>query len=173
MKKVYILSALVLSVLFASCNAGANAKTDANEEGGASATELVEAAAAGGAYAVISAPIHLTTADFNKLVVDFEASNDWNYLGDKPAIIDFWADWCPPCRIIAPILDELAEEYAGQIYVYKVDVDSEKQIASVFNIQSIPTLLFIPSKGDPRAEVGAIPKEQFKDRIDNFLLASE
>ena len=92
-------------------------------------------------------------------------------LRGKPVFLNFWATWCPPCKVIAPILDDLAKEYKGQIYIYKVDVDKEPQLASAFGIQSIPTLLFVPMTGDPRAEVGAITKETFKDRIDNFMLA--
>ena len=118
--------------------------------------------------------IKLTRADFLTKVANYEANPEkWEYLGDKPCIIDFWATWCPPCKVIAPILDDLAKEYDGQIYVYKVDVDQQKELAQAFGIQSIPTLLFVPMDGEPKAEIGAIPKETFKDRIDNFLLTKK
>jgi len=94
----------------------------------------------------------------------------WVYLGDKPAIIDFYADWCKPCKLIAPIMDELAEEYKGQIIIYKVDTQVERELASVFGIRSIPAVLFIPMKGQPQMSTGALPKETFKDVIDDFLL---
>ena len=97
-------------------------------------------------------------------------SLEWKYLGDKPAIIDFYADWCLPCRKIAPILDELAEEYGGKIYVYKIDTEAEKELAAVFGIRSIPFLLFIPKEGDPQAVRGSITKADFKKVIDEFLL---
>lgn len=114
--------------------------------------------------------IHLTKADFQKKVFDFEANgNELKYLGDKPAIIDFYADWCPPCKTIAPILEELAEEYKGKIYVYKVNVDDESAISAAFNIQSIPTLMFIPLKGKPQISVGAMPKKEFVKNIENVL----
>lgn len=114
--------------------------------------------------------IHLTTADFQKKVFDLEAGgNELKYLGDKPAIIDFYADWCPPCKTIAPILEELAEEYKGRIYVYKVNVDKENALSAAFNIQSIPTLIFIPMKGKPQVSTGAMPKKEFVKNIENVL----
>jgi thioredoxin len=105
-------------------------------------------------------------------VYNYEVNPDeWVYEGDLPAIVDFYADWCAPCRIIAPILDELAEEYKGKIRIYKVDTDREKDLARAFNIRSIPTLLFIPAEGRPQISQGALPKETLKQVIDNFLLA--
>ena len=173
MKKVLYLAVVALSVVMISCNGAKKSET----QKAAPATEVVsETATTNGNVAPASAdaPIHLTTAEFKKLVVNYDANpSEWKYLGDKPCIVDFWATWCPPCKVIAPVLDDLAKEYKGQIYIYKVDVDKEPQLASAFGIQSIPTLLFVPMTGDPRAEVGAIPKETFKDRIDNFMLAQK
>ncbi len=117
--------------------------------------------------------IHMNKEMFIKQVMDFEMNKEqWVYLGDKPAIIDFYADWCKPCKLIAPIMDELAEEYKGQIYIYKVDTQVERELASVFGIRSIPAVLFIPMKGQPQMSTGALPKETFKSVIDDFLLKS-
>jgi len=91
--------------------------------------------------------------------------------GDLPVIVDFYADWCAPCRIVAPILDELAKEYEGKIRIYKIDTDKEKDLSRAFNIRSIPTMLFIPSEGRPQMSQGALPKETLKQVIDNFMLA--
>lgn len=115
--------------------------------------------------------IHLTRADFLNKVANFEKSPDkWVYLGDKPAIIDFYADWCGPCKMIAPILDELAEEYDGQIYIYKVDTEAEQQLAAEFGIRSIPSLLFVPMDEAPQMAQGALPKDAFKQAIEEVLL---
>lgn len=115
--------------------------------------------------------IALNKIEFLKRVVNYEENPDeWKYLGDKPAIVDFYADWCPPCKIVSPILEELAEKYEGEIYIYKVDVDREQELASVFKIQSIPTLLFIPMEGDPQETKGAIPMEAFEKGIREILL---
>lgn len=177
MKKILFLAVVAMSAVMISCSA--NKKTE-TEETTTPAVEVKEevktndtvAAATNGI--VGSEPIHLTTAEFKKLVANYDANpSEWKYLGDKPAIVDFWATWCPPCKVIAPILDDLAKEYQGQIYIYKVDVDKEPELASAFGIQSIPTLLFVPMKGDPKAEIGAIPRETFKDKIDNFMLAKK
>lgn len=174
MKKLTILFAAFLSIAVISCNSATKAdnKETVNEN---STTNDAQAVSQGAdSTSVVAEPIHLTTAEFKKLVMNYDANpSKWVYQGDKPAIIDFWATWCPPCKVIAPILDDLAKEYAGQIYIYKVDVDKEPQLAQAFGIQSIPTLLFVPMSGDPTAEVGAIPKETFKDRIDNFMLAKK
>ncbi len=115
--------------------------------------------------------IHLSKADFLKKVADYEKNPEkWVYLGKQPAIVDFYADWCGPCRQIAPILEELAGAYKGKIVVYKINVDHEKDLAAAFGISSIPTLLFIPMDGTPKVVMGAQPKETLKATIDNFLL---
>lgn len=118
-----------------------------------------------------NAPIHINKADFLKKIYNYEESpSEWKYLGDKPAIIDFYADWCPPCKAVAPILADLANEYAGKINVYKIDVDKETDLARQFSIQGIPALLFIPMKGKPQMSQGALPKDQLKEMIDKVLL---
>ncbi len=107
---------------------------------------------------------------FLKDVFDYEKSKEWKYKGDKPAIIDLYADWCGPCRQTAPIMKELAKEYAGKIVIYKVNVDKQKELAALFNATSIPLFVFIPMKGDPQLFRGAADKATYKKAIDEFLL---
>jgi len=115
--------------------------------------------------------IELTKADFLKKIVDYEKNpEEWIYLGDKPAIIDFYASWCGPCKMVAPVLEELAAEYDGQIYVYKVNTEQEQELAALFNIRSIPSFLFIPMNDKPQMAMGAMPKSSFKGVIDGVLL---
>ena len=115
--------------------------------------------------------IELTKADFLKKIVDYEKNpEEWIYLGDKPAIIDFYASWCGPCKMVAPVLEELAAEYDGQIYVYKVNTEQEQELAALFNIRSIPSILFIPMNDKPQMAMGAMPKSSFKEAIDGVLL---
>ncbi|MEA4919187.1 thioredoxin [Proteiniphilum sp.] len=119
-------------------------------------------------------PIELTKADFLEKVFDYEKNpGKWVYNGDKPAIIDFYADWCGPCRIVSPILADLAEEYGDEIYIYKINVDKEGELAAMFGARSIPMFLFIPMDGDPQMGVGALPKKSFKEVIDTFLLKKD
>ena len=115
--------------------------------------------------------IHLTKSEFLTKVVDYEKNpNEWKYLGDKPAIIDFYASWCGPCKMLAPVLEELAAEYGDSIYIYKIDTEQEQELAAAFNIRSIPTLLFVPMSGAPQLAQGALPKATLKDAIDKVLL---
>ena len=116
-------------------------------------------------------PIELTKAAFLEKVFNYENNPEvWKYTGDKPAIVDFYATWCGPCRVTSPILKELAAEYGGEIYIYKVDVDKEPELARMFGVQSIPTFLFIPMDEQPQMGMGALPKKSFKEVIDTFLL---
>lgn len=164
-KYIYFTAIVSLFVGMISCNGN---KSKSEKAQNSTPSETAKSATSNDAV-----PIHLTKAEFLQKVVNYEANpNEWKYLGDKPAIVDFWATWCPPCRAIAPVLEGLAKEYAGKIYIYKVDVDKEQELASAFGIQSIPTLLFIPMNGDPKMEVGALSKDAFKDKIDNFMLSN-
>jgi len=125
---------------------------------------------------VAEAPVHITKADFLEKIMDFEKnSTEWIYKGNIPCLIDFYADWCAPCRQTAPILDELAREYSGKVIIYKVDVQKEKELASVFGIQSIPAFLFCPMNGNPSMSAGIAgskdeTKKMFIQQIENFLL---
>ena len=113
---------------------------------------------------------HLTTEDFKKKVFDYDANKEWNYAGDLPAVIDFWAPWCGPCRMVGPILDELAKEYEGKVHIYKVNVDDEQELAGLFGVRSIPSMLFVPTEGRPKMSVGALPKDALKQAIEEELL---
>ena len=113
---------------------------------------------------------HLTSAEFKELVFNYEVDKEWKYRGTLPAIIDFYADWCGPCKTVAPILKELAEENSGKIVVYKVNTEEERELASVFGISSIPTILFVPMEGQPQGALGAMPKQQFEKIISEVLI---
>ena len=113
--------------------------------------------------------IMLTTEMFKKKIFDYTTSTDWNYLGDKPAIVDFYADWCRPCKMIEPYLDDLAKKYAGKIYVYRVNVDENQEVAQVFGIRSIPSVLFIPMEGKPQMAVGANTKDFYENAVHEVL----
>lgn len=112
---------------------------------------------------------HLTEEAFKNKIFNWEENQQWKFEGELPTIIDFYADWCAPCKMVAPILEELQKEYAGKINIYKVDTEAETHLASVFGIQSIPSLLFIPKDGQPQMAKGALPKESFKQIIKDVL----
>lgn len=116
------------------------------------------------------ATIQLTTQDFKDQIFDYDNEQEWKPKGTLPVIIDFYADWCGPCKMVAPVLEELSNEYAGDLLIYKVDTEKELELSSVFGIQSIPTFLFIPVNGDPMMQPGALPKKVFKEIIDEKLL---
>ncbi len=116
------------------------------------------------------ATIQLTTQDFKEKVFDYDTVKDWKYQGSLPAVIDFYADWCGPCKMVAPVLEELSREYEGRIVIYKVNTDVEVELSSVFGIQSIPTILFIDAAGEPMMQPGAFPKHVFKKIIEENLL---
>ena len=154
MKKLFFLN-LMLVVLFTAC-------TEKKQENKTTENQI---SAQGGQ------PIHLTKAEFLSKVANFQTNtNEWKYLGDKPCIIDFYASWCGPCKMVAPILDDLAKEYNGQIYIYKIDVDAEPEIAAAYGIQSIPTIFFSPMTGNPQVSQGAMQKEDFQKIIVGLLL---
>jgi len=118
--------------------------------------------------------IHLTKAEFLKRVSNYEANpTEWKYLGDKPCIIDFYAAWCGPCKTVAPILEDLAKEYEGQIYIYKIDTEAEQELAAAFGIRSIPTILFCPMGEAPQMAQGALPKDAFRKAITEVLLKKQ
>ena len=112
---------------------------------------------------------HLTAETFKQKVFNYETNKEWKFEGQLPCIIDFYADWCGPCRMVAPILEELAEEYAGKLNVYKVNTEEQQELAGLFGIQSIPSLLFVPKDGQPQMAMGALPKETFKKAFKEVL----
>jgi len=115
---------------------------------------------------------HLTKETFLDKVFNYEKNKEWKFEGDLPCMIDFYADWCQPCKMVAPILEELSEEYKGKINIYKIDTEAERELAGAFGIRSIPSLLFCPKDGQPQMAQGALPKETFKQVIDDVLLGN-
>lgn len=112
---------------------------------------------------------HLTKETFLNKVFDYENNSEWKFKGDKPCVIDFYADWCAPCKMIAPILEELSKEYEGKIDIFKIDTEKEQELSAVFGIRSIPSVLFIPLENQPQMAMGALPKESFIDAFKDVL----
>jgi thioredoxin len=115
---------------------------------------------------------HLTKETFMEKVFDFEKNKEWKFAGELPCIVDFYADWCGPCKMVAPVLDELSNEYKGKINIYKVDTEDQQELAAIFGIRSIPSLLFCPVKGKPQMAMGAMPREGFVEAINTVLLSN-
>ncbi len=112
---------------------------------------------------------HLTKETFVEKIFDYENDKEWNFKGELPVIIDFYADWCQPCKMVAPVLEKLSKEYDGKINVFKIDTEDQRELAGVFQITSIPSILFIPKEDKPQMALGALPKESFEDAIKNVL----
>jgi len=112
---------------------------------------------------------HLTKETFQKKVFNYEASKDWKFEGENPCIIDFYADWCGPCKMVAPVLEELAKEYEGKVDIYKIDTEDQQELAAAFGIRSIPSILFCPKDDKPQMSMGALPKESFVTAIKDVL----
>jgi thioredoxin 1 len=153
MKKATILLSVGLVLLLSNCNAGSPVRASENSASSESGDVKV-----------------MTNEMFKQKVFNYTVNKDWKYEGNLPAIIDFYATWCGPCRMLSPKVEEIAKEYAGKIVVYKVDTDAEPILAQNLGIQSLPTLLFIPLKGQPRATMGAVPKETLVKAINEVLL---
>jgi thioredoxin 1 len=112
---------------------------------------------------------HLTVESFKEKVFDYTVEKEWKYKGELPGIIDFYADWCGPCKMVAPIIEQLSEEYEGKLNVWKIDTEAQQELAGAFGIQSIPSLLFIPVEGQPQMAQGALPKATFEKIIKEEL----
>jgi len=112
---------------------------------------------------------HLTKETFKTKVFNFEENKEWKFEGDLPCLIDFYADWCQPCKIVTPILEELSDEYKGKINIYKVDTEDQQELAGIFGIRSIPSLLFVPMEEQPQMAMGALPKDTFEKAIKDVL----
>jgi len=116
------------------------------------------------------ATIQLDKQGFKDKIFNYETEQEWKFRGDKAAVIDFYADWCGPCKAVAPVLEELSKQYENEVVIYKVDTDKEAELSSLFGIQSIPTLLFIPVNGNPMVQKGALPKNVLQQVIEERLL---
>jgi thioredoxin len=116
---------------------------------------------------------HLTKDSFKEKVFNFEVNTEWKYEGKTPCMIDFYADWCGPCKMVSPILEELQNEYGNKLIVYKVNTENERELSAIFGIQSIPSLLFVPMEGQPQMAMGALPKETFERAIEEVLLVTK
>ena len=112
---------------------------------------------------------HLTTSEFKELIFDYENEKEWKFKGSKQTILDFYAEWCGPCKTIAPILEELSNEYDGQVDIYKINTEDEVELTTIFSIRSIPSILFIPVDDSPQMATGAMPKETFKTAIQEIF----
>ena len=156
MKKFVILLIVLLPLAFIGCKAENSDRTGTRD--------TTKAATSDGKV------VYLTNDSFKKLIFNYETNKEWKYEGNKPAIIDFYADWCAPCRQLSPIIDELAREYSGKVDIFKVDTEKERILAQNLGISSLPTLLFIPAEGIPQAAMGALPKESLIQVINEVLL---
>lgn len=150
MKKTIISLSIVFTLLLSNCNAGNPVKTINNPN-------------------TPGAVIELTNEVFKQKIFNYEKNKEWKYEGTVPVIIDFYASWCGPCRMLSPRVEEIAKQYAGKIVVYKVDTDAEQLLSQSMGISSLPTLLFIPVKGQPQASMGLVPKETLVKAINEIL----
>ncbi len=112
---------------------------------------------------------HLTVDTFKEKVFNFDENKEWKFEGEKPCLIDFYADWCGPCKMVAPVLEELSEEYDGKLDIYKVNTEEQKELSAIFGIQSIPSLLFVPKDGQPQMAMGALPKDTLEKAFKDVL----
>ncbi len=158
MKSIFIIGMIIKTFFFTSISLGH------------SAVEGYPSKSPGNAEATV---IYLTEATFKQMIFDYEKNKEWKYEGSKPAIIDFYADWCAPCRQLSPLVEEIAREYSGKIVVYKVDTEKERKLAQEIGISALPTLLFIPMKGKPQVSMGALPKATLEKTINDILLVKK
>jgi thioredoxin 1 len=154
MKKITVSAFILFILVFSSCNSVGGNGTETTS------TDVKEGVV-----------VQMNTEMFKKLVYNYQKNpKDWVFEGDKPVIIDFYADWCRPCKMVAPIMDELAKEYKGKVTFYKINTDQEKELSQLFNIRSIPALLYIPKSGQPQMTVGLSSKETYVQQIESLLL---
>lgn len=157
MKKISVLVFALFIMSFISCNGVGATKTE-------NATSEIK----------VGVVNQMNTEMFKKLVYNYQKNpNDWVFEGKQPCIIDFYADWCRPCKMVAPIMEELATQYRGKVTFYKINIDQERELSQTFNIQSIPALLYIPADGQPRISVGLSSKEGYIQQIQSLLIKTQ
>lgn len=155
--KVKVLAAIIITLLVG-CNSAEQNRSKKSGDGNAALDENPNV-------------VYLTDQSFKELVFDYEThGREWKYEGTKPAIIDFYADWCAPCRELSPLLEEVVEEYDGRVVLYKIDTEKEKELTKTMGVSALPTLLYIPMEGKPQVRMGMAPKESLKQAIDEILL---
>jgi thioredoxin len=165
MNKILIIASVFVLLSASACNSKGGNKEEDPAAVSSGKTETSMSIAGEGTV------VHLTAEQFRDKVWDYKANpGQWVYKGDLPCLIDFYADWCRPCKMVAPIMDELAAEYKGKIRIYKIDTEAERELAGVFNIRTIPAVLFVPKNGQPQMSVGALPKPTFIQAINDVLL---
>lgn len=162
MKQITITTILASTLLLFNCSAGGTQKNDN--------TKAVTPAKEASTSTKKTAVVHITAEEFKKNVFDYSKNKEWKYEGDKPCILDFYATWCGPCKMVAPILDELSVEYADKLIVYKIDTDQEQELAQAMGIRALPTIVFIPVNGKPQGSQGAMAKADFVKAINEILL---
>jgi thioredoxin len=178
MKKI-VVSIIAVALLTLSCTNGSASSLDSPDQELSAAVTTVAETSGEDQTKGSGKPVYLTKQDFLEKVMNYEKNqSEWVYEGDLPALIDFYADWCGPCRKAAPILEELAKEYEGKIHIYKIDTEKETELAAVFGVQSIPAFLFVPKTGRPTmsngiAQTDEETKAMFKQMIDEILLKKE
>ena len=162
MKKFRYIILLALTTGFFACNNS----SDSTEKGAAGVSDFEDQSVPGDIK-----PMHLTAETFREKVWDYQANpEEWVYEGELPCVVDFYADWCKPCKKVAPIMDDLADYYEGRVLIYKVDTDDQRELATVFQVRSIPSILFAPGEGKPAMQAGAMSKEDYINIIDEFVL---
>uniref|UniRef100_UPI003217EEF7 thioredoxin n=1 Tax=uncultured Draconibacterium sp. TaxID=1573823 RepID=UPI003217EEF7 len=167
MNKLLILAVSI--VLFGACSSTSGKKKENQEVKNSTQVETSKTA---NVVDSDSKVIHLTTETFKQNVFNYEVNKEWKYEGSVPCIVDFYADWCGPCKRVAPILDDLSKEYDGKIFIYKVDTEKQQELAAAFGIRSIPSILFVPVNGQPQMAQGALPKETLVKAIEEVLLGT-
>lgn len=172
MKRLFLMAFAIVAVAMTGCSqnkqSGKAGAAPVKKENAGAAAQTKDAQAAKPGDGKVN---YLTTAEFKKNIMDYDKHpQEWVFEGSRPVVIDFYATWCRPCKMTAPIVEELAKEYQGKIDFYKVDVDKEQELAATFGIQSIPTFFFIPAEGNPTVQMGAMQKADFEEIIKSVVL---